>query len=106
MNDGEETMNGTIVSIDQKSIHPIYVQLKSRLVKISIFNGIKPAALGNLPIIRDLKSQFEVGQQVRVFRKGKEFFLYPPEQLSDKNLRICRVVSQKGAFLRLQVGKS
>ena len=70
-NEGEETMNGTIVSIDQKSINPIYVKLKSRLVKISIFNGIKPAALGNLPIIRDLKSQFEVGQQVRVFRKAK-----------------------------------
>ena len=99
-------MNGTIVSIDQKSIHAIYVKLKSKMVKLSIFNGVKPAALGNLPIIRDLKSQFEVGQQVRVFRNGKEHYLYPPEQLSDKNLRICRIISQKGPYLRVQVGKS
>lgn len=104
--EGEETMSGTIVSVDQKSINPIYVKLKSKMVKISIFNGIKPAALGNLPIIRDLASQFEAGQHVRVFRKAKEYFLYPPEQLSDKALRICRVVGQKGAFLRLQVAKN
>jgi hypothetical protein len=82
------------------------VKLRTKLVKISIFGGIRPASLQDLPIISNLTENFEIGQKVRVFRKGKEYFLYPPEQLSDKSLRICKVVGQKGSILRLQVGKS
>jgi hypothetical protein len=62
--------------------------------------------VNNLPIIQDLASHYQVGQKIRVFRKGKDYFLYPPEQLSDKNLRICKVAGQKGSILRLQTGKS
>lgn len=103
---GEETYHGTIASIDPKSINPIYIKLRTKLVKISIFNGIRPASVQDLPIIKNLTENFEVGQKIRVFRKGKEYFLYPPEQLSDKNLKICKVVGQKGSILRLQIGRS
>lgn len=95
------------MSIVHNSINPIYIQLREKIViKISIFKGIKPASLNNLSVIQNLSENFEVGQKVRVFRKGKEYFLYPPEQLSDKDLRICRVVSFKGSFVRLQTGKN
>jgi len=36
---------GIIQSVNTKSIHPIYVKLKSKIVKISIFTGILPASV-------------------------------------------------------------
>lgn len=68
---GEESYYGTIASVDPKSIHPIYIKLKSTLVKISVFNGIRPPSVQDLPIIKDLATNFQVGQKIRVFRKGK-----------------------------------
>lgn len=46
---------GVIQSVSSKSIHPIYIKLKnSKLVKINIFDGIRPASLDDLPIITDI----------------------------------------------------
>lgn len=45
---------GVIQSISAKSIHPIYIKLKNKLVKINIFDGIRPASLDDLPVITDL----------------------------------------------------
>ena len=42
---GESTSIGVILSIRENSIHPIYVKLKSKLIKINIFDGIRPASL-------------------------------------------------------------
>jgi rRNA biogenesis protein RRP5 len=39
---------------------------------------------------------------VQVFSKKGKHFLYPPEQLSDKNLRFCRVIKVHGNSLRVQ----
>ena len=48
-------MSGIIQSIGVNSINPIYVRIKhNKIVKISVFSGIKPAALSNLPIIQNL----------------------------------------------------
>lgn len=93
---------GVIQSINSKSIHPIYVKLKNKLVKINIFDGIRPASLDNLPIITDLESHYQVGSRIQVFSKKGKYFLYPPEQLSDKNLRFCRVITIHGNSLRVQ----
>ena len=51
----EQTMSGIIQSIDKNSINPIYVKIKQKIVKISVFSGIKPAALSSLPIIQNLE---------------------------------------------------
>lgn len=64
-------MFGTIQSVNTKSIHPIYVKLKSKIVKISIFSGILPASNSALETLRNLNQHFEVGQKVKVFKKGK-----------------------------------
>lgn len=54
-NDKDSQSMGVIQSINSKSIHPIYVKLKNnKLVKINIFDGIRPASLDDLPIIQDL----------------------------------------------------
>ena len=100
----EETTMGIIQSIDKNSINPIYVRLKNnKIVKICVFDGIKPAALSSLPIIQNLEDHFEINQKIKIFRKKNKYYLYPPEQLSDKELRICRVVAQQGSQLRLQI---
>lgn len=72
-------------------------------MKISIFDGIRPASLEDLPIIQDLESNFKVGEKVQVFSKKGKFYLYPPEQLSDKNLRFCRIINIQGNTLRVQI---
>lgn len=36
---------GTIQSVNTKSIHPIYIKIKNRMAKISIFDGIRPASI-------------------------------------------------------------
>lgn len=69
---------GIIQSIKMNSIHPIYVKVKSKHVKISIFDGIRPASLEDLPIIQDLQNNFKVGEKVQVFSKKGKFYLYPP----------------------------
>ncbi len=94
---------GVIMSVSSKSIHPIYIKLKNnKLVKINIFDGIRPASLDDLPIITDIPNHFAVGSRVQVFAKRGKYYLYPPEQLSDKQLRFCRVVAIHGNSLRLQ----
>lgn len=99
----ESTSVGIIQSINSKSIHPIYVKIKkSKLIKINIFDGIKPASLDDLPIIQDLQSNFKVGEKVQIFAKKGKYYLYPPEQISDKNLRFCRIISVQGNSYRLQ----
>lgn len=50
----EETSMGTIQSIDTKSINPIYIKIRQKLVKISIFNGICPPSLLDLHKIINL----------------------------------------------------
>lgn len=50
----ESSQMGVIQSISAKSIHPIYIKLKNKLVKINIFDGIRPASLDDLPLITDL----------------------------------------------------
>lgn len=104
-NDAEGTSMGVIQSISPKSIHPIYIKLKNRLIKINIFDGIRPASLDDLPIIQDIESNYQVGQRVQVFQKKGQFYLYPPEQLSDKSLRFCRVIGIQNNSLRLQIKK-
>jgi hypothetical protein len=96
---------GIIQSINSKSIHPIYIKLKNKFVKINIFDGIKPASLDDLPIIQDLESNYQVGQRIQVYQKKGQYYLYPPEQLSDKSLRFCRVISIQNNYLRLQIKK-
>jgi hypothetical protein len=66
----EETSMGTIQSIDTKSINPIYIKLRQKLVKISIFNGICPPSLLDLHKIINLEDNYKVGDSVKVFRKG------------------------------------
>ena len=76
---------GSIQSIEMNSINPIYIRLKNnKIIKICVFDGIKPAALSNLPMIQNLSENFEIGQKVKIFRKKNKYYLYPPEQLSDK----------------------
>lgn len=98
---------GTIQSINPKSIHPIYIKLKSnKFAKISIFDGVRAPSLNEVHIIQNLEEHYKVGQQVRVFRKNKQFFLYPPEQMKDPELRYCRVLDVKGSHLRIQTGEN
>jgi hypothetical protein len=66
----EETSMGTIQSIDTKSINPIYIKLRQKLVKISIFNGICPPSLLDLHKILNLEDNYKVGDHVKVFRKA------------------------------------
>jgi hypothetical protein len=40
---------------------------------------------------------------VQVFSKKGKFYLYPPEQLSDKNLRFCRIINIQGNTYRVQI---
>lgn len=51
---GESTSIGIIQSVNNKSIHPIYIKIKNKLVKVNIFEGIRPASLDELPIIQDV----------------------------------------------------
>ena len=51
---GESTSIGIIQSVNNKSIHPIYIKIKNKLVKVNIFEGIRPASLEDLPIIQDV----------------------------------------------------
>ncbi len=44
-----------------------------------------------------------MGDKVQVYSKKGKHYLYPPEQLSDKNLRYCRIISIQGNFLRVQI---
>ena len=41
----EETTVGIIKSINTKAIYPIYLLVKGKIVRISVFNGIRPASL-------------------------------------------------------------
>ena len=91
-----------VQSIRNNSIHPIYVKYKNKLVKVNIFNGIRPASIEDLPIIQNLEDNFASGDKVQLFTKKGKYFLYPPEQLSDKSLRFCRVINIQGNTLRLQ----
>jgi hypothetical protein len=93
---------GVIQSISGKSIHPIYIKLKNKLVKINIFDGIRPASLDDLPVITDIEANYQVGSRVQVFYKKGKYYLYPPEQLSDKSLRFCRIITIHGNSLRVQ----
>ena len=102
----ESTSVGIIQSVSSKSIHPIYVKIKNKLIKVNIFQGIRPASLDDLPIIQDLEGNFTVGDKVQVFHKYGKYYLYPPEQLSDKNLRFCRIISVQGNSLRVQTNEN
>ena len=94
---------GVIQSVSAKSIHPIYIKLKNnKLVKINIFDGIRPASLDGLLTITDIEAHFQAGSRVQVFSKKGKYFLYPPEQLSDQSLRFCRVIAVHGNSLRVQ----
>lgn len=94
---------GVIQSINSKSIHPIYIKMKSnKLVKINIFDGIRPASIDDLPIIQDIESHYHVGERIQVFYKKGKYYLYPPEQLSDKSLRFGRIIKIHGSSLRVQ----
>jgi hypothetical protein len=102
---GESVEMGVIQSVNKKSIYPIYIKLKSnKFAKISIFDGVRAPSLNEAHIISNLEEHYKVGQNVRVFRKGKSYFLYPPEQMKDKELRFCRVLDVKGSHLRVQTG--
>ena len=46
---------GIIQSVNSKSIHPIYIKIKNKLVKVSIFEGIRPASQQDLPLIQNLE---------------------------------------------------
>ena len=51
----EEMTEGIIQSVNSKSIHPIYIKLKNHTIaKVSVFTGIRPASMNNLPLFRDL----------------------------------------------------
>lgn len=52
-----------------------------------------------------LEEHFKVGDRVKVYIKDSEYFLYPPEQLTNPKNRICRVVGLKPPFARLQYEK-
>lgn len=39
---------------------------------------------------------------MQVYSQKGRYYLYPPEQLSDKNLRFCRIISVQGNSLRVQ----
>lgn len=93
---------GVIHSISAKSIHPIYIKLKNKLIKVNIFDGIKPPSIDDLPLITDLESHYQIGSRVQVFSRKGKFYLYPPEQLCDKDLRFCRIVAIHGNSLRVQ----
>jgi hypothetical protein len=49
---------GIIQSLNSNSIHPIYIKIKAKIVKINIFEGIRPASLEDLSIIRNLEDHF------------------------------------------------
>ena len=72
------------------------------MVKINIFDGIRPASLEDLPIIQNIKDNFAVGEKVHLFSKKGKYYLYPPEQMSDKNLRFGRVINIQGNSMRIQ----
>jgi hypothetical protein len=93
---------GVVHSISAKSIHPIYIKLKNKLIKVNIFDGIKPPSIDDLPLITDLESHYQIGSRVQVFSRKGKFYLYPPEQLCDKELRFCRIVAIQGNLLRVQ----
>ena len=95
---------GTIQSVNTKSIYPVYIKIKNRIAKISVFNGIRPPSIAEAHVITNLEDHYKVGQNVRVFRKGKQYFLYPPEQMKDKDLRYCRILGIKGSHIRVQTG--
>ena len=66
---------GVVHSISAKSIHPIYIKLKNKLIKVNIFDGIKPPSIDDLPLITDLESHYQIGSRVQVFsRKGKLYW--------------------------------
>jgi hypothetical protein len=100
--DRDSTQMGLIQSVTSKSIHPIYIKLKNKLVKINIFDGVRPASLDDLPLITDIEGHYQAGSRVQVFSKKGKHYLYPPEQLSDKNLRFCRIIAIHGNSYRVQ----
>ena len=59
--ENDSTSVGIIHSIRDNSIHPIYIKLKNKLIKINIFDGIRPASLDDLPTIQDIASNFAIG---------------------------------------------
>ena len=91
------------------------------MVKISAFGGIRPPSLDSLEVLQNLESNFVPGEKVRVYFKGgkgrsrsknknkksgnknTKYFLYPPEQLYDKGLKICRATNINRNTLRVQV---
>jgi hypothetical protein len=99
---GDSTTVGVIQSISSNSIHPLYIKIRNKLIKVNIFDAIRPASLEDLPIIQDIEGHFKVGESVQVFWKQGKHYLYPPEQLSDKALKFCRVIAIQGNYLRLQ----
>lgn len=98
-----ENTSGVIMSVNVGSIHPIYVKIKHKLVKIDAFSGIVPASLEALPVLQNIPEHFEVNKRVPLYKKKKGYSLYPPEQLCDPELRICRIVSRQGCSLRVQI---
>ena len=77
-NGKESTTFGVIQSIQSKSIHPLYIKIKNKLIKLNIFEGIRPASLENLPIVQDLQSHYQIGERIQIFQKKGKYFLYPP----------------------------
>lgn len=99
--DGEKF--ATICSVNSKSIQPVYVRINKKLIALSIFKHI--CTPEQLATVLPLDEHFHVGDRVKIYIKDNEYYLYPPEQLTNPQLKICRVVGQKSPIVRLQYDK-
>lgn len=79
------------------------MRLNKRLIALSIFKHI--AAPNKLQTVLPLEQHFRIGDRVKLYVKDNEYYLYSPEEETNPDLKVCRVVSIQGSVARLQYGK-